>query len=196
MGVYLRLPDAVGHKFWRWHYRERAPRLSAWVYGPPQPEEAAVLGPVVERAHRQVDRWLGELVAAAGPDTNIVVLSDHGMTTTVPVSTRDKPEPETGSHHRSGLLLMAGPDLRPGVRIRGASVYDVTPTVLHLLGLPVPEDLPGRVLAEALAEPTRARPLARIARFAPRPEEDRTPIASEGDADVLEGLRALGYVVD
>ena len=93
-------------------------------------------------------------------------------------------------------MLLAGPDIRSGVEVRGASVYDVFPTLLHLLGLPVPEDLAGRVLAEVLTEEAlRSRPLRRIAGFGTRPTRPTQPIATESDSDTLERLRALGYVV-
>ncbi len=49
-----------------------------------------------------------------------------------------------------GVLIMAGPDVRSGVRITDASVHDITPTILALLGLPIGEDMDGRIIVEAL----------------------------------------------
>ncbi len=45
------------------------------------------------------------------------------------------------------IFLAWGPDIPPATRWPQARSIDVTPTVLELLGLPVPDDLPGRPLA-------------------------------------------------
>ena len=74
-----------------------------------------------------------------------------------------------------------------------ATERDVAPTVLHLLGLPVSRELPGRVLQESL-DPAflRAHPLRSVASFGRRGA--RPAQASAFDHEVLEELRSLGYV--
>jgi predicted AlkP superfamily phosphohydrolase/phosphomutase len=54
--------------------------------------------------------------------------------------------PTTGSHRLDGILMAAGPDIPAGTRVHGAGVIDMMPTWLHLLGLPVPQDLEGKPL--------------------------------------------------
>lgn len=61
----------------------------------------------------------------------------------------DTPTPKQGMHHPKGTLLMWGKGMRPGYEIRGANNLDILPTVLTLMGVPVPAHLPGRVLSEA-----------------------------------------------
>lgn len=42
-----------------------------------------------------------------------------------------------------------GPDIRSeGLRLTGSKIYDITPTILHIFGLPIPQDIDGRVLTE------------------------------------------------
>ena len=48
----------------------------------------------------------------------------------------------TGGH---GLLLIVGPGIEPG-HAGLASTFDVTPTIVSLLGQPVPEGFSGRPL--------------------------------------------------
>ena len=55
-----------------------------------------------------------------------------------------------------GVLIVAGEGIRPGPLPAGASVLDVAPTLLYLMGLPVARDMEGRVLTEIL-EPEFAR---------------------------------------
>ena len=45
-----------------------------------------------------------------------------------------------------------GDGIRPGARVRAASVLDVAPTLLYLMGLPVARDMEGRVLTEIVDE--------------------------------------------
>ncbi len=50
----------------------------------------------------------------------------------------------SGKHHPHGVILAWGAGVRPGHKVQ-AQIYDVAPTVLHVLGLPVPENADGRV---------------------------------------------------
>jgi hypothetical protein len=62
-----------------------------------------------------------------------------------------------------GVFMAAGDGIREGARARGASVLDVTPTVLYLMGLPVARDMEGRVLTEILDDEfARAHPVTFI----------------------------------
>lgn len=53
--------------------------------------------------------------------------------------------PYRGYHTREGVLLLRGPGVRRGVDLACAQLRDVAPTVLHLLGLPVPTDRRGKI---------------------------------------------------
>ncbi len=74
--------------------------------------------------------------------------------------------------------------------MRGAQLIDLAPTVLHLMGLPVPTDMDGRVLTEALAD-------ARAVEYGGTSEGGAA--ASEGyseeeEREVIERLSDLGYI--
>lgn len=64
------------------------------------------------------------------------------------------PTPKQGVHDRPGVLLMRGPGIRPGAVIDDCSNLDLAPTMLHLMGLPIPSYMTGRVLNEALDSPS------------------------------------------
>src|SRR3989440_6838671 len=57
-----------------------------------------------------------------------------------------------GTHRRDGILIAQGKAFKKGAEIQGARLIDMAPTILHLMGQPVPEDMDGRVLEE-LFEP-------------------------------------------
>ncbi len=109
-------------------------------------------------------------------------------------------EPESwtrGAHRMDGIFIAAGPDIAPGAPVQGMSLADVAPTALHLVGLPVPEDMDGRVVTEILSGPAAARAPARSApgAAAPQgPEEASAAMTDEEQQAVEDRLRDLGYL--
>jgi predicted AlkP superfamily phosphohydrolase/phosphomutase len=100
-----------------------------------------------------------------------------------------------GTHRREGILVASGPALKRGAEIKDAQLIDFAPTLLHLLGLAVPEDMDGRVLADAFrpeflaAHPVKAGAASGIS------ESDRSSgYTDEESAKVEERLQALGYL--
>lgn len=57
----------------------------------------------------------------------------------------------TGSHRLNGIFLAYGPGIKKGQRV-DAKIYDVAPTILHIFGLPIPNDIDGRILMEIFEE--------------------------------------------
>ena len=102
-----------------------------------------------------------------------------------------------GSHRPTGILMLQGPDIRRGLKLGPNRIYDVAPTLLYMLGEPVPADLDGRILTEAImAERIASQPSQRSE---PGHTSDRQmpadDIYSDADAEaVSERLRSLGYL--
>jgi predicted AlkP superfamily phosphohydrolase/phosphomutase len=95
----------------------------------------------------------------------------------------------SGGHRQDGIFVLAGPAARAGVELQ-AGIADVAPTVMYLLGEPVPAAFEGRLLAEAIQPALLdARPLE----FAD--EEVAGPVPEhESPREVEERLRSLGYL--
>lgn len=141
MGVYFDAIDHFGHGFMKYH----PPRQEGI-----SEEEFEMYRGVIEAGYRFHDMMLGVLLHLAGEDVTVVLVSDHGFH---PDHLRPKElpmEPAGPAHeHRPyGIFLAHGPGIRRGGRVSGASLLDVCPTVLTMFGLPVGEDMDGRVLAE------------------------------------------------
>jgi arylsulfatase A-like enzyme len=51
-----------------------------------------------------------------------------------------------------GLLMMSGMNVKNGEMVQDAHIMDLAPTVLYLMGLPVPKDLDGKVLENILKD--------------------------------------------
>jgi hypothetical protein len=100
------------------------------------------------------------------------------------------------AHHypEPGVLIMYGRPFRKGLNLTGASVYDVVPTVLYLLGLPVAEDMPGKVLEKAiLGAFMDENPLRTVKSYETSELEELEP-PPEVDDELLQKLKALGYI--
>ena len=57
----------------------------------------------------------------------------------------------SGGHQLEGLVMAKGPQIRSGTKVSGR-IIDIAPTILHILSVPVPADMDGRVLKEFFLE--------------------------------------------
>ena len=199
--VYFGGTDVVGHRYWR----EYRPKGYAWHDGEELDKQ---LAEVIPNYYVWMDEMLGALVAAAGPDTTVFVVSDHGMHAVA----QEKEDTEFGmtGHHLdapAGVIVAAGPAIlkQGGVKAfleNGAlpthgSVVDVTPTLLALLGIPVGKDMRGRAVL-TLLEPGPARDNAKLPPVASHDEGFRAPavdeVPPEMSANFEHRFGGLGYL--
>jgi len=100
----------------------------------------------------------------------------------------------TGNHDMHGIFLAKGESVKKGAGINGASLIDVAPTVLHVMGCKVPEDMDGKVLTGIFeAGFMEQHPVAFTEASANR-KEARSEMSPEDQKQVLERLRSLGYI--
>ena len=78
---------------------------------------------------------------------------------------------------------------------QAATVYDITPSVLVLLGLPPADDMPGQVLWSAFDESlTRDQFTATIPTYGSQVPVEDTGQGTVVDEEIKERLRSLGYI--
>jgi predicted AlkP superfamily phosphohydrolase/phosphomutase/tetratricopeptide (TPR) repeat protein len=140
--VYYDGIDHFSHAFMAYH----PPRLE-WI----KEEDFEMFKDVVKGAYRFHDMMLERLLDLAGPETTVILCSDHGFESGSqrPHGTPREPAGPAVWHRQYGIFVMAGPGIRPDERIYGASLIDVAPTILSLFDLPIGEDMDGRPLLEA-----------------------------------------------
>jgi predicted AlkP superfamily phosphohydrolase/phosphomutase len=182
LGIYYtNAVDRLAHKNWNFHAREQwlvtklpdALPDAEWESLVVRHADDSFLAAYAE-IDAQIDRFL-----AAHPDATYVVLSDHGWTFS------------GYSHYGSqdGIVIVSGPRARSGTTISSVHIRDVAPTLLALLGVPLSDELSGRVVAEALAETPQ---VARVASYG-APGARETSAAPLLDDEALKELIALGY---
>jgi tetratricopeptide (TPR) repeat protein/predicted AlkP superfamily phosphohydrolase/phosphomutase len=186
LGVYFELVDACGHLFME--------------DGPPKRPDVtdadyAAFHETVDRCYQYQDEVLADFLRLESAGTTTIVVSDHGFK-----SGDLRPETsgraDTGLaplwHQLYGVVFVHGGGAAPGREIGSASVLDVAPTVISLLGVPLSRELPGHFLAGAFTGPPReTRPT--VAAYAPAPKRS-IPAGASSDAEAVRRLAALGYL--
>jgi len=101
------------------------------------------------------DMMLQKLLDLAGEDTTVILISDHGFHPdhNRPINIPKEPSGPAVEHSPYGIVVMNGPGIKKDGLIFGASLLDITPTLLTLFGLPVGEDMDGKVLTNAFETP-------------------------------------------
>lgn len=155
---------------------------------------------VVPNAYRFHDRMLARLLDLAGEDATVIVCSDHGFHSDHlrPHGTPAVPAGPAYWHRDQGILMMRGPNIVQDELVHGASLLDITPTILQVFGLPLGRDMDGRPLLEAFREVDHIDTIdSWEQRTGDHPDGMHTGSAemtkAEADA-ILQQFVALGYI--
>lgn len=193
MSVYYDAIDHFGHGFMKYHPPQRE-GISDWDY--------RLFNFVNEAGYCFHDMMLGTLIGLARqvhPDVTIVLMSDHGFhpddlrTNNIP----NEPAGPAAEHRQFGIFAINGPGIRKDAQIFGANLLDICPTLLHHFGLPVGEDMDGKVLLDIYEHPPSS--IARIPSWDQIPGDhgmhpSNRQITPEDSKAALDQLIALGYI--
>ena len=103
----------------------------------------------------------------------------------------------SGSHRLDGIFAMSGGPVKSGHSLEGAHIVDVAPTVLYLMGLPIPDGMDGKPLVDGIdSDYVRANPPETVE----SEDEEHSDADGEGGFNseeselVAQRLKALGYI--
>jgi predicted AlkP superfamily phosphohydrolase/phosphomutase len=137
-----------------------------------------VTGEKIVRAVLPAREAFGEELAPGAPD--LLVCLHEGYAALPNIKSPQLIEPwapernfQVGIHDPEGVFIACGPQIIPGQEGFRARLIDIAPTVLALLGVPIPTHMDGRVLTEVC-----------------RPPSPPSPLPSEGEGS--KGVRGLG----
>lgn len=154
--------------------------------------------PVVERIWRGAELYQGKYAHKA-PDLffftrgmlyKAMGLSDFGSNTVF-----EHLYGTHAHHHMNGIFMLKGPGIPQDVEIDGAHLIDLAPTIYHLMGVPIPRDVDGQVLTQALGQAGQVAPQYETGFVSGNGSGDAEHVyTAEEEAALTEMLRDLGYV--
>jgi tetratricopeptide (TPR) repeat protein len=191
-GVYYDSIDHFNHGFMMYH--------------PPQQkgisdEAFKYFSNVVTAAYRFHDMMLGTMLQLAGDDATVMLISDHGFH---PDHMRPKyittePASPATEHSPYGIFCIKGPHIKKDEIIYGASLLDITPTILSLFDLPVAGDMDGKPLLEIYSSPVKVKTIDSWENVDGNSGMHNPSLRShsdEFDKESLQQLVELGYIED
>ena len=189
MAVYYDAIDHFGHTFMPYH-----PPAMEGI----DPKDAEIYGQCVTGCYQFHDMMLGAMLKYAGPETTVILVSDHGFHSEEYRPGTDGYKNPVSWHRPYGVVVAAGPGIRKNDQLTGANLLDIAPTVLSLFGLPVGADMDGRQWIEIFDPPIQEK-VQSIESWESVPGEDgmhpedvrEDPIAA---SEAIKQLVDLGYV--
>ncbi|MFB0562136.1 MAG: alkaline phosphatase family protein [Candidatus Lokiarchaeia archaeon] len=82
----------------------------------------------------------------------------------------------SGFHRLNGIIIAYGKDFKKSYKIENAKIYDITSTILHMFGLPIHNEMDGKVLMDILkpnSEPAKKKPTYVDPSYYEKSEEDK-----------------------
>lgn len=164
--------------------------------------------PVINRVYRRDEIFHGPF-ANEGADLVLDWWSENSLFSTQPSFPEDTDKPALiirehkpseisewgGTHRLYGILVGRAQSFKAGAELENARLIDLAPTILHLLGVPVPEDMDGSVLVNAFRPEFLAEHPVRTGVASGTSGGDRpSGYTDEQSAKVEERLQALGYL--
>lgn len=151
---------------------------------------------VVAKIYAQSEIFWGPFVDDA-PDIAFLLTENYKALGTLEFASNRIVEPafgNSGDHRMDGFVGLLGKEIKPGITVENANIMDVAPTILYLMGLPIPADLDGQALTAPLSE-TWLAAAAPVRGDAVGSREQVEPDYTEQESEeVKERLRALGYL--
>jgi predicted AlkP superfamily phosphohydrolase/phosphomutase/tetratricopeptide (TPR) repeat protein len=189
MAVYYDAVDHFGHGFMKYH-----PPKQDWI----SEEDFELYKNVNEAGYRFHDTMFGVTLKLAGPETTVILMSDHGFHPDHlrPRSIPAEPAGPAIEHREFGILAIGGPGIKKGETIYGASVLDVAPTILTAFGLPVGGDIDGKPLVTVFEETPEVEVIPswdEVEGESGMHPPDKRMDATE-NAEAIKQLVALGYI--
>lgn len=166
--------------------------------------------PIVRQVHRREEVYSGPFVEKF-PDLIIEWNLDKGYSYVFknshsprqrriplrPLDAKEKKRVKSGDHRDHGIFIASGKNIQRHLQLSGATILDLAPTILHLLALPVPTDMDGRVLIEIFRDEYRhVHPVSHADRSPADANAADLPCdysADEEDA-IRVRLQGLGYI--
>lgn len=101
---------------------------------------------------------------------------------------------QSGTHKEDGIIMVSGKNIN-NISIENAHIMDIAPTLLAGLGLPIPEDMDGKVLDGLFHESfLKENPIGYSSESTSVEKADSEVYSKEDEEAIKERLKQLGYL--
>jgi predicted AlkP superfamily phosphohydrolase/phosphomutase len=100
----------------------------------------------------------------------------------------------SAKHTLDGILVLNGPKMKKGIQLRRAEIIDVAPTILYLMGIPIPLDMDGKVLSPGLRSSYLERNPILYDQFKNEIRKSTYKFSAKDEEEIKDRLRNLGYL--
>ncbi|GLB51492.1 hypothetical protein NBRC110019_05310 [Neptunitalea chrysea] len=189
MAVYYDLIDHFCHAFMKYY----PPKLP-----PIKQKQFDIYKDAIRGAYIYQDMMLERMIELAGPETNIIVMSDHGYESgNKRILKMPKYQAAPALEHRKfGIFVASGPNIKKNEKVFGLSLIDIAPTILHMFDLPIGKDMDGKPALEIFKNPKTPTYIDSWENikgdFGEHPEKISPEILS--NQETMQQLIDLGYI--
>jgi len=175
IGIYFNGVDVMGHRYWKYIEPEKYPPFPV--------KDIARFNKAIDEYYVYTDSVIGEILQHRRPGDTIFILSDHGF------------HDHGHDDGPDGVFIAAGQNIQKKPKLTEVRLLDIAPTVLALLSMKGAEDMDGRVVEELFSKSWRETyPKEKVPTYDTADWQEQVPIASGADEELMNRLRALGYV--
>ncbi len=187
------LTDRLQHPTWLFKYGNAPEDRFSGLYNADLVEQEAVNA--IDEAYISADKWLGDLMKKTNPSKDVImILSDHGF------QAGTGKDALWGVHRLEGVYAIWGGPVKPESRsdysrnmAENKSIKDITRNILYLMGLPIAEDMVGKIWFDLFDENfVEKHPVKTIPTF--DKAEAKKGVTQRLDPSALEQLKGLGYL--
>jgi predicted AlkP superfamily phosphohydrolase/phosphomutase len=187
---YIQGPDLLAHKFWREFEMYTDGRLKEGTKNYMQAQFIVRYYKFIDQILRVYDQDIRT------ENETLIILSDHGFKDlgkdVLTKVSDEKYAKKRYWHNKHGILIADGPSVNGGTVTKGATVFDITPTILTFFNLPYAKDMPGKPLINIIGDERSV--IKKVASFE-KPLAKKLEIReSNYDKSILKSLNDLGYI--
>jgi len=194
-GVVFRIIDVSSHLYWTYLDQKLVDGMRLKLeQGKLTDEDIKIMDAeftkIIEPIYIYADHIIGDFLKYQNANSNFIICSDHGF------------KFEEGRYGHSsmktppdGVIILSGPLFKKNHKIEGATLLDITPTLLYMQGLPIGRDMDGKVLFDAFQPAFVKKYSPTLVASHDKGERQKGEAAtSEMDEEILEDLKSLGYI--
>lgn len=150
----------------------------------------AYCGAYMDDAPDLILKWADDFVISG-----ISCRMENGSQLKIPGLVLDTDDAEwTGDHADYGIFMAKGPHIKSGYNIHNPSIMDIAPSILYLMGIPVPEDWDGKVLTGIFKEEFLNENWLQTADTIEADKVTEKAYSDKEEDEIKNRLRDLGYL--